>query len=106
MFWSLFFGVALAVFAVFGFACAVQMIVDACFPLRQIMTVAEIKTEEDLELLEMLLRETKTGFFQWRAARQAVLLSESLCENGRISEDVMEILRKYGTDCYIIEPSD
>ena len=106
MFWSLFFGIMLAVFAVFGFACAVQMIVDACFPLRQIMTVAEIKTAGDLELLEMLLRETKTGFFQWRAARQAVLLSASLCENGTISDDVLRILRKYGADCYIIEPSE
>ena len=55
MVWSLIFGVAVAVFAVFGFACAVQMIVDACFPFRQIMTAVEIKTEEDAELLEMLL---------------------------------------------------
>ena len=106
MFWNLFFGIGLSVFAVFGFACAVQMIVDACFPLRQIMTVVEVKTAEDAEMLDMLLGEARLGFFQRRASRQAVLLSETLCEKGQISHDVLEILKKHGADCYIIEPSD
>lgn len=106
MFWSLFFGVALAVFAVFGFACATQMILDACFPLGQILTVVEIKTEEDAELLEMLLQEAKNGFLRGRSPRRAVLLSETLCAEGEIPSDILRILKKHGTDCYIIEPSE
>ena len=106
MFWYLFFGISLVVFAVFGFACAVQMILDACFPLRQIMTVVEIKTAEDVALLESLFQETKNGFLRGRSPRRAVLFSERLCVNGEISLDVLRILKKYGADCYIIEPSE
>ena len=106
MFWRLFFGITLSVFAVFGFACAVQMIVDVCFPLRQIITAVEIKTAEDVELLDVLLKETQSGFFQRRASGRAVLLSEHLCKNGQISEDVLRILKKHGADCYLIEPDE
>ena len=103
MVWNLLLGVAVAVFSVFGVACAVQMLVEACFPLRQIVTVVEIRTPQDRELLETLLREAKSGFFQKRSARLGVHLSESLCEDGRISEDILKILRKYHADCYLAE---
>ncbi len=103
MVWNLLLGVAVAVFSVFGVACAVQMIVEACFPIRQIVTVVEIRTPKDLELLETLLREARLGFFQKRSARVGVHLSESLCENGEISEDVLKILRKHRADCYLVE---
>ena len=106
MFWSFFFGIAVAVLAVFGFTCAVQMIVEACFPMKQIVTMVQIQTPQDVEMLEMLLREAQMSFFQRRSARQGVLLSEALCENGQISEDVLRILKKYNADCYIIEPNE
>ena len=106
MFWSLFFGISLAVFAVFGFACATQMILDACFPLRQIGTAVEINTAEDAELLEMLLQEAKKGFLRGRSPRRAVLLSEALCENGEIPLNILKILKKHGADCYLIESGE
>ena len=106
MFWSLFFGISLAVFAVFGFACATQMILDACFPLRQIVTAVEVKTAEDVALLEMLLQEAKNGFLRGRSPRRAVLLSEDLCENGEIPLDILKILKKHGADCYLIESGE
>ena len=103
MIWSILFGVTVAVFAVFGFACAVQMILEACFPCRQLMVTVEIKTPKDADLLEMLLHEAQSAFFGKRSGRVGVLMSESLFENGEIPIDVLKILKKYGADCYLVE---
>ena len=101
MFWSLFFAVFVAVLAAFGLACGIRMIVEACFPLPQILVVTEIKTEADVELLELLLREAQNCFVRRNSSRVGVLLSEKLCKNGEIPEDILKLLKKYGAECYL-----
>ena len=101
MFWSLFFSVLVAVLAAFGLACAIQLIVESCFPLQQILVMTEIKTRADTELLELLLREAKTCFIRRNSSRVGVLLSDRLCENGEIPEEILKLLKKYDAECYL-----
>ena len=103
MLWNLIFGCLLAVFGVFGFVCAVQMILEVCFPVRQMLTAVELRTPQDAELLEMLLKESKTSYFRRPSGRVCVLMSDALCEKGQLPTDVLKLLKKYGADCYIVE---
>ena len=105
MFWSLFFAVFVAVLAAFGLACGIQMIVEACFPLQQIVASVEIQTEADAELLELLLQEARNGWIRRKSSRVGVLLSESLLKNGEIPDEILKLLKKYDADCYLISSS-
>lgn len=106
MFWNLLVVGFVSVFFVFGVACAVQMIVEACFPFRQLVTVVEIKTREEAQLLEMLLKEAKLSFLQKKSQRLGVHLSEGLCENETVPDEILQILKKYGAECYIVEQNE
>ena len=102
MIWSFLFGMIVVIFSIFGLVCAVQMLLELCFPLRQIVITVEILTEHDLELLDFLLLEARSASLCKRSVRLGVLLSESLCRGGRLSEDTLSILKKHRADCYLI----
>ena len=106
MFWNLLIVGFVSIFFVFGVACAVQMIVEACFPLRQLVTVVEIQTRDDEKMLELLLKEVRVSFLQKKSQRLGVHLSENLCENGTVSNEILQILKKYGAECYIVEQKE
>lgn len=101
MFWSLFFFVLVAVLAAFGLACAIQLIVESCFPLQQIFVAVEIQNETDVEMLELLLQEARNGWIHRKSARVVVLLSETLLKSGRIPNEILKQLKKYDVDCYL-----
>lgn len=103
MLWNLIFGCLLAVFGVFGFVCALQMLLEVCFPVGQMLTAVELRTQQDVEMLELLLKESKTSYFRRPSGRVCVLMSDVLCEKGQLSADVLKLLKKYGADCYIVE---
>ena len=51
---------AVALFAVFGFFCAVRVVADLLFPSKRISVAVEVWTREDAEALDMMLREAKS----------------------------------------------
>ena len=103
MAWNLVFWSLVAVFSVFGLVSAAQMIVEACFPLRQLTVMVELRTREDVEVLEMLLQEARGAFVRRRSAKVGVLLNGALCPDGEIPKDVAELLKRYGAECYVVE---
>lgn len=96
-------GCLVAALAVFGLICGAQMIVELCFPLRQLAVTVEVRTREDAEILDMLLREARNSLMGRRHRRVGVLLSANLCENEQIPQDVLQLLKQYGADCYLVE---
>ena len=80
MFWSVFFGVLTAAFAVFGLVCAIQLLVERMFPLEQLRMAVELHGNEDAEDLELLLREARSASCLRRGGRLVVLLPEELTD--------------------------
>ena len=99
MFWSVFFGVLTAAFAVFGLVCAIQLLVEWMFPLEQLFKAVELHGQEDQELL---LREARSATSLRRGGRLVVLLPEELTENGEIPDAIEAVLERYRADCYLI----
>ena len=93
---------AVAAFAVFGLICAVKMLVDFWFPLKQVAVTVEVQTKEDADVLEMLMNEARSAFFRKGGTRLVVLLAEELTEDGEIPEAVVVILERYGAECYLV----
>ena len=103
MFWNLFFGIMGVAFALFGLVCAIELIVEACFPDRRIFTVVEIRSAEDADALDLLLAEAKRTSWRSVSSRVGVLMSESLLSDGKIPPNLLEILDCYGAECYLCE---
>jgi len=103
MFWGLFFGVMGVAFALFGLVSAVELIVEACYPERRIFAVVEIRDEKDAEVLDLLLAEAKRTSVRPSSARVGVLLSERLLHKGEIPKEMLDIMERYGAECYLCE---
>ena len=99
-------GGLVAVLAVFGLICVAHMIVEACFPLRQLMITVEVRTRQDAEILEMLLREARNTALGRYAKRLGVLLSADLCAGDEIPQGILQVLKQYGAECYLVEPEN
>ncbi len=103
MFWSLFFGILGVAFALFGLVCAIELIVEACFPQEQIFTVVEIREQKDAEMLDLWLAEARRTSMRSASARVGVLLSPTLLQDGRIPQKMLDIMERYGAECYLCE---
>ena len=103
MFWTLFFGIMGVALALFGAMCAIEMIVEACFPDRRIFTVVEIQTLEDADVLDLLLIEAKRTSLRSASSRVGVLMSPSLLYNGEIPKKTQEVLDRFDVECYLCE---
>ena len=103
MFWNLFFGIMGVAFALFGLVCAIELIVEACFPDRRIFTVVEIRSPEDAEVLDLLLAEAKRTSMRSVSSRVGVLMSENVLCDGEVPPKMLEILDRYGAECYLCE---
>ena len=103
MFWSLFLGVMGMAFALFGLICAVELIVEAFYPERRIFAVVEIHDAKDAEVLDLLLTEAKRTSVRPSSARVGVLLSPTLLQDGKIPQKMLDIMERYGAECYLCE---
>ena len=111
MYWRTILEVVAALFAVFGFACAVRMLTEVLFAAEQISVAVEIKTKEDADMLEMLLHEAQSAFLRKGHARLTVLLSTELMDGTvgageELSDDIVELLDRYGAECCLIDPEE
>ena len=109
MLWELILQVAVALFAVFGFYCALRLFADLFFASEQIVVAVEIRDQKDAEMLDVLLHEAWSAFFRKRHGRLVVLLSYELMD-GRVGVGevlfpaYLEILERWGAECYLIDP--
>lgn len=101
--------VAAALFAVFGFWCALHMFAECLFASEQIAVAIEIREKKDAEMLDMLLHEARSAFLRKGKARIVVLLSSDLMdgtvgEGEALSGAYQDLLDFYGAECYLIDP--
>ena len=99
--------VSVALFAVFGFYCALRMVADLFWMPKQLYVAIEVQNKEDAEMLDVLLHEAYSAFFR-KGHRIAVLLSSDLM-NGTVGngeelfEKYSDLLDSYGAECYLID---
>ena len=101
--------VSVALFAVFGFYCAVRMFFELLFTPGQIAVAVEVREREDAEELDMLLHEARSTFLRKGKARIVVLLSSELMDGTvgkgeELDPHYGELLDEYGAECYLIDP--
>lgn len=99
---------AVALFAVFGFYCALRTVADLIFPSRRISVAVEVHSQKDAEELDMLLSEAAASALK-RGARLVVLLSVDLMDGTvgdgeELSDHYADLLDRFGAECYLIEP--
>ena len=98
----------LLVFAVFGLWCVLRMVAEILFSPDQIAVAVQIQTEEDAEMLDMLLHEARSAFLRKGKARLVVLLASELMD-GTLGEgedlypEYQELIDLYGAECYLID---
>lgn len=109
MFFSYVIEVSIALFAVFGFYCAVRAFCELLFAPSQLSVAIEVREREDAEMLDMLLREARGSFLRRGHARLVVLLSYELMDGTvGIGEELLpayrELIDSFDAECYLIEP--
>ena len=101
--------VGVALFATFGFICAVKMLLELFLLPQQISVAIEIRKKEDADMLDMLLHEARSAFLKKGHARLIVLLSTDLMD-GTVGEGEMlfdefaDLIDSFGAECYLIDP--
>ena len=103
--------IVVAVLAVFGFYCFLQMVEEWIFTPRNIAVAVEIKTKRDAEELELLLSQARSASFQKGRSRILVLIPRSLLlevcpENvSDLSGEsyFCKLLEQYGAECVLVE---
>lgn len=98
-----------ALFAVYGFFCALRALANFFGVPGQLMVAVEVQTKEDADMLDVLLHEAYSAFFQKRRARIVVLFSQALMDGTiGLGEDLYDkysdLLDAYGAECYLIDP--
>ena len=87
MLFQLIIDVAVAMFAAFGFYCALRAILDLLFVPKQISVAIEVQEKKDADVLDVLLHEASSAFFrQGRRLKIKVLISSALL-SGTVGED-------------------
>lgn len=102
--------VGLACFAVFGFCCFIQMVLDCLFSSGRFWITVKIKDEKDADMLDMLLHEADSAFFRKHGTRTVVLISSALFENetvgsadGVLYDRYAELIEAYAAECYVMD---
>lgn len=109
--WMLILEVTAALFAVFGFYCAMQLITEWFFIPENLAVAVEIRNKEDADMLEMLLHEARSASFRKGHTRLVVLLSTDLLDgtvgsaDGTLGERYLSLLEEYGAECLLIDPA-
>lgn len=101
--------IGVAMLAVFGFCCALQMLLDLLFSSDRISVAIEITEKKDADTLDILLREAQTLSLGKGRPRLVVLISAALMDGTVGTVDVLNenyaaIIDQYGADCYLIDP--
>ncbi len=109
MFFTILWDVTVALFAVFGFYCAVKAFAELLFASSRICVAIEVRSLEDAEMLEELLCEARSCYLRKSRARPLVLISTELMEGSvgegeELFEEYTELLSRHGADCYLIDP--
>ena len=105
----LFLHIGIALFAVFGFYCAVKTFFELLFASERITAAVEIYDRSDADELNMLLAEARSTFLRKGKTRLVVLLSTDLM-NGTVGEGdelydaYADLIDRYGAECYLIDP--
>ena len=100
--------VLVALFAVFGFYCALRAFADLMWSSKQLYIAIEIQSREDADMLDVLLHEAHSALF--RKGRRIVVLLSAVLMDGTVGvgEDLLEpyaeLLDRYGAECYLIDP--
>ena len=107
MLWQTILEVAAALFAVFGFYCALRMVVDLFWKPEQICIAVTVQNKEDAEMLDVLLHEAYSAFFR-KGHRITVLISSALMdgtlgEGEELFDQYSDLLELYGAECYLID---
>lgn len=105
----LFLHIAVALFAVFGFFCAVSAFLELLFASDRITAAVEVRERRDVDELDMLLAEARGAFLRKGKTRLVVLLSTDLMdgtvgEGDELHDEYADLLDRYGAECYLIEP--
>ncbi len=108
MYISVWIGFAVILFSVFGFCCAVRLLMDLFFPDPNVSLAIAVREPHDVEHLEQLLCRAVANA-PYRGMRLAVLISTELMngiagEGEELAEEYSELLDRFGADCYLIEP--
>lgn len=107
MLWNVLLEASAAMFAVFGFYCALRMAADLFWNPKQIAIAVEVRNTKDAEMLDVLLHEAYSAFF--RKGRRIIVLLSSDLMNGTVGtdEDLFErysdLMQSYGAECYLID---
>ena len=107
MLWQTILDVAAALFAVFGFYCALRMVADLFWNPKQICVAVKVQNKEDAEMLDVLLHEAYSAFFR-KGHRITVLISSALMdgtlgEGEELFDQYSDLLELYGAECYLID---
>lgn len=92
--------IIVALFAVFGAYTAIRTLAEAIFRSKNILVALEIKSNEDANDIDFLLREARHSFTVRGARGRVVVLLSSRFEH---NEAVREIIEKERAECIIID---
>ena len=109
MFFDLFLRIVLLACAVFGAYCAIKTLAEALFSSDRITVALEIRDVQDVDELDMLLCEAQSTSLRRGHTRVVVLLSSALMdgtvgEGDELYDSYMDLLARYGAECYLIDP--
>ncbi len=109
MFFGLFWNILVLSLSVFGAYCAIKTFSEALFSSDRITVALEVRERQDAEDMDMLLREAQSVSVRRGRPRVVVLLSNELMdgtvgEGEELYDDYMELLDRYGAECYLIDP--
>lgn len=108
MIWDLILNVSTALFAVFGFACALRALAEWFFAPPNLTMAVEVRNKEDADMLDMLLHEARSAFLRKGRRRLVVLISTDLM-NGIVGHgdllfsEYEDLLARYGAESYLID---
>ena len=95
-------------FSVFGFLCALRMLLECLVGGEPVTVAVEVREKKDADMLAMLLHQAVSAFFiRGGGVRPVVLISRSLMD-GEIGmgttlfDEYWEVLERFGAECYLV----
>ena len=108
MFWRMLLEVGVAIFAVYGIACAARTLTEWIFPQKNLAMAVQIRTLEDAQDMDLLLYEARASVMRRGRSKLIVLISSSLMtgtvgEDDTLFDEYETMIERYGADCYLVE---